>query len=770
MKKLLSILLSTAMLTALLTVPAFADYTAADYDVEAINLTFDDGTAEGRTAEDGKALQIGATATEVFNLSGDTTGFDSVNEFFLSFDFKFDTNAGGFDIHNTASSNAQGPLISFDSDGSKQNNKDKLVTETGSGKYQPLGAFTVGDWYTMEIEGVTGDGNKPPTCRLYSYSNGTKTLVQETTGMNFRNLGSNGRHFIWMKGNNVTVDNVLIVQEKPDTIEITTSATNDEMDAGQNIVFDYSMKRGNTAFTKYPVEWSIKEGESATGVSINGTALVANIKAPQQTVTLQATATFGTKQLVGEKQITINGVDTSSELFDAIEITGPDTVKAGTTSEYTFTAKKNGVDVTDSLEDGDYAWSIYTADDLYKNNNKAITITGGTTAELAIDDSVIAQKLNVRLSTATGVVYQSKLVNVDFSDSQAETVIVYNACEDSLDNLTRVESIDGSCAYKANSSTIISLGSEHSEYTLTEFDARFSTDGSFVYWEKSTSGGSKWNSSFHLRSGDLTTQKGGSDYPSYGISATTEDWLHFEVLYSPDNASCIVTKYNSDGTLGEPIKKLDIQRRNAEAYGSLELGTGVIIDNLKVSVAAANQIELTAPDTSMFSGGTMQLGYTVSRNGLPILTKSGLTWKVLDGSGKQVIDDSITISDDGLLTVGALVPTQTIKVVLESAAGEDFVEISVQKKEYFKITNIGVNEDDTKIVKLFVEKKYEYNDKVTFIIAIYNEDGRLVDVKVASRFGDSMALGENDITFDIDLPENFNPETYTIKVMTWTSF
>lgn len=767
MKKLLSILLSTAMLTALLTVPAFADYTAADYDVEALNLTFDDGTAEGRTAEDGKALQIGETATEVFNLSGDTTGFDSVNEFFLSFDFKFDTNAGGFDIHNTASSNAQGPLISYEGTG-KNMKPNNLVTQTSSDNYQALGTFIVGDWYTMEIEGATG--GKGATGRLYSYSGGTKTLVQETPSMNFRNLGSENRHFIWMKGNNVTVDNVLIVQEKPDTIEITTSATNDEMDAGQNIVFDYSMKRGNTAFTKYPVEWSIKEGESATGVSINGTALVANIKAPQQTVTLQATATFGTKQLVGEKQITINGVDTTNELFDAIEITGPDTVKAGTTSEYTFTAKKNGVDVTDSLTDEDYAWSIYTADDLNKNNNKAITITGGKTAELAIDDSVIAQKLNVRLSTATGVVYQSKLVNVEFSDSQAETVIVYNACEDSLDTVTRVESIDGSWAYKANSSTIISLGSERSEYTLTEFDARFSENNSFVYWEKGVNGGSNWNSSFHLRDGALTTQSGGSNYPPYGISATTEDWFHFEVLYSPDNASCIVTKYNSDGTLGEPIKKLDIERRNAKAYGSLELGTGVIIDNIKVSVAAANQIELTAPDTSMFSGGTMQLGYTVSRNGLPILTKSGLTWKVLDGSGKQVIDDSITISDDGLLTVGALVPTQTIKVVLESAAGEDFVEISVQKKEYFKITNIGVNEDDTKIVKLFVEKKYEYNDKVTFIIAIYNEDGRLVDVKVASRFGDSMALGENDITFDIDLPENFNPETYTIKVMTWTSF
>src|SRR5699024_509430 len=100
--------------------------------------------------------------------------------------------------------------------------------------------------------------------------------------------------------------------------------------------------------------------------------------AEEQTVTVRATTNASEKgELTGTYTVNVKPVSTENEPFDKITISGPSVVKAGTSTAYSFTAEKLGADVTDSLEEGDVVWSVYTADDLYKNNNRYITAENG---------------------------------------------------------------------------------------------------------------------------------------------------------------------------------------------------------------------------------------------------------------------------------------------------------------------------------------------------------------------------------------------------------
>ena len=778
MKKLVSILSSAAILSSLLAVPVSADYDAAEYDVERYSFTFDDGAAEN-TIDGSAAKQF--DDEDIFGGDANNKGY-LLSDFFLSYDFNYYTDEDG-NVPGTISfknpSGDVGPIISYDADGSKKN-KGQLVTQTASSSWQAWGAIEADTWYTIEFEGKF---KARVDVRLYKYEDGVKTLVKETPDVNLRNFSasSNKNNISILQAYKVQIDNVTLVSTHPNEATITTVTDEYELRAGSSVPLSYELTRNGKAVTNaYNVSLSVydenNENEITDGsVSLTtDNILVSSIESPDQTITVRATVDVNGQELIGTRQIKINSVSTDGELFDAVIVTGPDTVKAGTTAEYSFKATKNGVDVTDSLSDSDFAWSIYSTDDMNQNNSNKISLTGGKTAELTIDDSAIAQKMNVRLSTASGLVYGSKTVNVEFSDSQKETVLAYNACEDPLASVSRVESIDGSSAYLANTTTNISLGSKHSDYVLTEFDARFSAEGSNIYWLTGINGGEKWNTSFHLRGGDITTQSGSNNFPSLGlgITVTTEDWLHFEVLYSPGNASCIVTKYNADGTLGEPIKKLDIIRRQGEAYGSLDIGTGIIIDNIKISLPQANELTLTTPRESILAGEELQLTATISRNGLPINDASGLTWQLLDDEGLPIIDPDypVQISDAGLLTTDPLADPQTVTVQVSSGAYSKTVDIEIKTSVIFEINNIGINEEQTKITKLYVTKNFNYFDEVTFIIAIHNAEGVLTGVAVRSMYGDALTLGSNELTLDLNLPADFNSETDEISVMTWTTF
>ncbi len=762
MKKIISIILSAAVITASAAVPVFADYAGTEYDIEQFNYTFDDGTATN-DIDGTKAIAVTDEQRPVEVADGNIF----TNEFFLTFDFRYNTVGeavpGFISIDKKKSSGAldkQGPLLSY--------NSGVLRTQTGSSSFQTLGEISPDVWYTAEIEGKMVVSDATAVFRLYKYDTGEKTLVQETTGFNLRQFYAGATNGVpnCIRAGNVDMDNIRFVSEYPD--ELALSSTTDEINAGTTAAFDYVAKRFDKEVTKHAVVWSVWDESGETEItdgSVTITAdgvLAADISSPAQVVTVKATTEIGAEPLVGSYQISIKAVDTANEKFDTVVVEGADEIKAGTSESFTFTATKAGEDVTAEVTEEDIVWSVYNCDDLAENNNKNISIENGV---LTVDDSVIAQEIYVRATSASGKVYGSKLVKINFSDSQKENVLWYDACETAIGTANRVESIDGSYAYLTTSTTTVAMDN-HGEYIAIEFDFRMPGSGEFRIKRKD---GSE-NSSFLYRDGTISQQTGGSSFVSIMTGVDTDAWYHMEVIYSSAaaNASCNIYKYGENGELSHVNTTYELNMRNGKDFGRIDFGTGLYLDNLIITTALPTEVDVTSAGQYIFAGETAEFTATASRNSLPLKGYADFEWKVLDSDNLPIIDESVTVNA-GLLTVSSMAQPQTVKVMVSTASGAtDSAEIIIQTTEIFRITNLGVNEAGTKIVRLYVDKNFVYDDDVTFIITVKDAEGVLKAVKIVNSFGDRYSLGSNEITVDFELPSDFDAEKDIVETMVWT--
>ncbi|HIU56326.1 MAG TPA: hypothetical protein IAA61_00770 [Candidatus Ornithomonoglobus merdipullorum] len=776
MKKIISSVLAVSVIAASIAMPAMADYSGAGYDVVRTQLTYEDEGTVTNDIDGSNALRV-TEATDIFTYpsnGGDCDVF--ANEFFMSFDFRFDTVDGAVPgvisvnrLDDNGRNGKTGPMFSY-SDG-------QIRTQTGSSSYDDLGAVSPDTWYTVEMEGKMVVSDASVTFRLYGYEDGQKTLINEEQGLNLRQFyagSANGRPNL-MNASNVSIDNVTVISEYPDELVLTSTA--DSVKAGQTVVMDYTAQRLGAEVTKHPVTWSVYDAENVNPIDDGSVAisadgvLSADIASPSQTVTVRAEATFGENVLTGTKTIEVEAVDTTDEKFDAITIDGAAEVQAGTESTYTVTATKAGEDVTSALEDGDVVWSIYDSANLtqiYTGENAKVTLNNGV---LSISDGVLPQTVTLRAASETGLVYGSYVVNIGFSDSQTEEVI-FSTSFDTVDMMpsgsNKESSVDGTTAYMTTSDYTVWSVQNYTDYVLTELDVKFVNEGSgFTLMRRD---GGKTNTSINYSGGNLATYSG-----VVLQNASQDKWYHIELLYSEDaaDASCNVYEYDENGVLNEDSKvtSLAINMRNGAEYGQLRIANGTLVDNIKISMPVADDVTLTAPSENVFAGGTVQYSATATRNGLPIKNASGLQWEVLDAEGLPLIDGDITVSNTGLVTVGSMVQPQVVTVQVSTANGaSDSRALNIQTTEIFKVTNLGINEEGTKIVRMYVDKNFFYNDDVTFIIAIKGSDGMLKGLEMVSGFGDRYVLGANEITVDMDLPDGFDPETDVVETMVWTTF
>ena len=756
MKKIISSIISVSMIAASAAVPARATYEEPEnsYDVVDFSSTYDDGSITN-PIDSSSAYQTSADFERIFS-----TNLDTTKEFYLGFDFCFDTEAGEIQIpkfKSNGSVDKVGPIITFDG--------TNLRTQTGSSAYQNLGTFATGEWYSAEIEGRTGMGAQYTTFRLYKDGE----LVQETSNFSMRNLSSEGRSFNGMQAKNISIDNVRLIRENPDTI--TLSADAEEMNAGMELALDYVMTRLDKEFNKYAVTWSVYDESDTEPLSdenitiSSGGVLSALIKSSDQTVTVRATAVFREKELYGSKQIHINAVNTSDEKFDTITVSGPASVKAGTSAWYTFTATKDGTDVTATLSDEDIAWSVYDSTGITKNNNIGFSDEGGV---LTVADGVIAQNITVRASSASGAVYGYTPVEITWSDSQKETILSYNACETELTNTALVDSWDGSKAYQTSDSITFAFG-DQSAYAITEADIKFDNTNGHGFTLYNNNGSE--NSNIRVNNGNIAQQTGQNSWTTLA-ALDTDAWYHVEFIYLNGNTSGYnIYKYTdtSDGTM-ELVKKVEnCNRRNDKPYGKISFTQGLVIDNFKVSRVIPDDVSMTSPGQYMFAGETAQFTATAKRAGHSLANTSGVSWQVFDAEMLPIIDGSITIDDTGLLTVDSMAEAQTVTIVASTATASDSAEMTIQIAEIFTVTNLGVNEAGDKIVKLYVDKNFYYNDDVVFIVMVMDSNGVLKGVKTLQTFGDRLALGSNELNAELDIPDGFDPETWTVEAMAWTT-
>lgn len=743
MRKILCSLLSASIIAASVAVPVLADeefelanYTAADYDIVSV----DEATEK-----------VCTTAEKIF-----TTNIDTTKEFYLTFDFNLSAD-GLIEIPKLKSNGTDvdkvGPRLKIAG--------GKLVTETNnSGGTNDLGACTAGTWYKAEIEGKTGDGQDKTSFRLYTAEG---TLVQDTAN-NFymRNLSSNNLSFNAMRVTNGSVRNVKLIQEKPDAITLLSEAA--QLDAGSQMSFDYTMTRKDAEITKYSVTWSVYNAENTApiendAISItNGVLQVAGTLAADTDVTVRASATFGEKTLVGTKAISVKTVDVSGEKFDTITISGDETVKAGTNTTYTATTTKGGNSVTPA--DGDVVWKVY--DSIGVNELKWVTVEDGV---LSVPENTIPQNVILRASGTSGVISSSKTIAIEWADSDKETHYWQNTCDTDMNGAETAVSVDGSKAYKLTETWKVRIGNKEG-YTFTEFDIKFPANGTGLNFCRNDGGN---------RSVDITSD--GENIKLYNGNVVTsvdpDAWYHVEIAMSTtSNASCNVYKYDTNGQLGNRITKLQIDKRN-NGNGGLDVFAGTIIDNIKVTVPIADAISLSAAHASMFPTEDNQITATATKKDLPI-TAEGIEWSVLDATNKPIIDGSVTIDAEGLMKASAMAPEGIVTVQAKTATATATVPVEIKSSEIFKMKNIGINEDGDKVVKLYVKKLLAYDDDVVFVMAFYDENHILKEIRTLKSYGSNYTnIGEdnvNEVTVDWAIPSGFDKTTGEAKVFIWTAF
>lgn len=454
-----------------------------------------------------------------------------------------------------------------------------------------------------------------------------------------------------------------------------------------------------------------------------------------------------------------------------ITISGESSLKADTSEQYTFTAKnRSGADVTASLTDAE--WAVYDCDNKAVNGNTNITLNNGL---LSVADGVLPQKIYLRVISAEKATYGSIEVEIKMSDSQKEAVIYSNACETALDGTERVDSVDGSKAYKATTATPLTF-TDQKDYVLSSFDMKFGAENSGFIIKRSDGDVA---SSFIMRSGALSQETSGGKYTAIFGDIDTSKWYHVEVMYKAatddlaDNVSMNLYEYNEDGTYRKVYTGTRLNDRNGKNQGMIEVQADTIIDNVKVFTPSPNEIEASVANTLVYSGETTQCSAKVSWYGLPFAGADGVTWSIVDAEGLPMLEGPVSINQAGVLTVGATASDQIIKVKASSTSGaESLVTVEIKSSEIFNMKNIGIDEETGHITKLYAEKKLPYDDDVVFIMAFY-KDGVLSGVRTLKGYGSNYPISEDvEIAVDWTIPEGFDGKTNptdTAKVFIWTS-
>lgn len=778
-KKLTTILLSLVMLSAAAGNVALADITLnEDYDIECINNAFENETNSG--APDGSHYKISTGEDKIW----DSAKINLSSNYYLSLDFKLDSsNAEANQIIMTNKGGNVGPQFSVQG--------KKFRTQTGGSGYDTLYSdFDVNKWYKIELEGRMSVVGASTAFTLYEYNGSEMKQVAHSDTINLRNFSETAgkSHGYTTLAKGVCYDNEYAVQEYPNAVSVTAEGEPTELSGGDSLQFTAQATRnGSTAnLTQPKIVWAVEDtlvGE-AEYFSIDNGFLMVDANAAEQTVRVTATAQSNGNP-VGEYTIKINEYDKTTEVFDTAEVTGSDTVKAGESSEYTFTAMKDGNEVTDLTED-QYLWKVYNSTGTRELGNHMITVENGL---LQVDPSVLGQKIRVRVSTATEKVFADKEVTIQ--GVSKETVINENACEEKVEDdkaLVRQGSWDGSSYYVKNTTddflTSGTLGNGASSGDiLISMDLKFMAQtGSGVTTIRRDGDSALWLCSHN---GVLSTQTGSSAYSdlTFGGQKYTLDsdaWYHVDLMFSTAAPSLNIWKYDADGTKIEKATFTSadgLALRKSNAFNRMKLNADTGLDNYRVVYPDPTELSLTAENSATQSPAGTQLKFTVtgSRDGLvmPNLSTANINWAVYDSDNALPTDDDSISVTAGVLSSDGLTKPQTVYVRAISAKDKTIYAsyaVQIVQSKIFTMTNIGVDsEDETKVVRFYGTKNAEYSDDTVFMMTLYDAGGKLIGAYSRKMNAKNLKLGEIEIPVDYTLPQEYDKTTGKAKLMAWTS-
>lgn len=221
-----------------------------------------------------------------------------------------------------------------------------------------------------------------------------------------------------------------------------------------------------------------------------------------------------------------------------------------------------------------------------------------------------------------------------------------------------------------------SYGANTKEDVMFTVDVKFDADGSGLCVEDN--GDAKVAGAVKNNGGKIAIQRSSSDYTTTTVAVDTTAWYHIALIgrYSAADANVdmYVWKYNQDGTMEYLLKQANISLRNLAASNNngashLNVLPNTSVDNMRVYKLGADALALSSASDSIKAGETMPFTYSATRAG-EYITSPDVTWAVYDENNSDVLDDeNITISDSGLLSIGANASSQIINIRAATDSG-----------------------------------------------------------------------------------------------------
>lgn len=399
---------------------------------------------------------------------------------------------------------------------------------------------------------------------------------------------------------------------------------------------------------------------------------------------------------------------------------------------------------------------------------KPVTATQQTEKPISEDEVGIPQKLDTLVKSLDGE--SSTLTSITGDKVVAATI--ENGAPDGTkyiktgsygNNKYGEYCLESECAYPANTKADV----------MISLDVRFDADGAgFTPEDK---GDKKVAGAVVFRNGTIQMQRGGKDYTDTKIGADTNTWYHIALVgrYSASDANVdmYVWKYSSDGTktfvqkvTGMPLRNMAASNGNGVSHLNILANTSV--DNIALYNLGADTISLDSSSDTIKAGETMLFTYGATRLD-QYITAPAVTWAVYNEANDAVLnDENITISESGLLTIGANASKQKITVRATAANG-------VYASKTIDVDAVDTSTDTYDTLTLSADKATVRVGENTQITAVASLDGATVtpgdgDLKyIVCNEANLRALNNKNITITNDgvlsVTEDAVPQTITVR-------
>ncbi len=667
-----------------------------------------------------------------------------------------------------------------------QNGTPKLAIQTGSKDFTHYETIDPSAWYHLVLIGRYSAPDARTDLILYKYENGKKVLVARHDNVNQRNLSANSKSGAqyWYANTGISIDNAQITMLGADTLDVTSKDNAEELKAGNNLQMSYSATRQGAYITKPAVTWEIYDeadenvlNSEETGISIDANGILnVSLDAADRVINVRATAQIKEgKAIHTSKKITVKSVDISDVKFDTLTLSAEkDYVSAAEPLTITAAATKNGAAVT--LADSDLIWYAADKTNMMKlgDDLKWIKIENGV---VTVDPKAISQDITIRAADPDDKVRGSIAVHIKSSDAlegneegTSDRLLTADNCEAPIETAELVESIDGTHAYKAAAGYQTAFISETGSDIVVEMDIRF--DGEGAGFQPAKNG--KLNTCVVSHDGKFSIQTGQSNYTSY-VNISPATWYHIRLIRKQGAyAHIILEKYDENGERTPVGIYEDVNQRNNEATAFVNINAGTTYDNLRILTPAPTNITIDTDAKTVFAGDTIQASSALFWNNLEMKNPDASTfeYKIYDGENKYPLpeDAKITVDAAGLIKIDAMADIGEYYVRAIAKASGKFAseKFRVNSSDIIEIKKLGVNEDETRLVNLTVDKKFYYATEMTFLVKVSSSNGNVKAVYTKSMYGDALAMGENTVALGFDLPADFNKAADEIRIYAFT--